>query len=99
MDYHHQNKKIGTLKDNIFRKKVQLSKHLMKKYNAWGVQLDTLTAIRDKGCTEIRILDTENNKIYSVSMEDMWGNSVVENYGDGQQAFLARDYWTTNPLQ
>jgi hypothetical protein len=91
MDYFNsKQQKIGSLKDGIFRKRLKKSVHLMRNSDSWAIQYDVLKKARDAGCVEVRILEIEENIIYSVSMETLWGQSQVMNWGDGQQAFLPR---------
>jgi len=92
MDFFYENKRIGTLKDGIFRKKVQKSKHLMRINDSWAIQLDALNQLHKQGCTEIRILETEENKVYSTPLEKIWKEGTVMHF-DGDQAFLPRSEW------
>ena len=91
--YNKKGQEIGTLKDNIFRKRVKKSKHLMRKLNAWGIQLDALMELQKQGCKEIRVLEEEEQKIYSIPLEKIWKGCTVENFGDGDQAFLPISEW------
>jgi len=92
-DFFHNNRMIGSLKEGVFRKRVKKSKHLMRKLNAWGIQFDALMELNKQGCTEIRILETEENKVYSTPLEVIWKQGKVENFGDGDQAFLPLSQW------
>lgn len=92
MDFFHENKRIGSLKEGVFRKRVSKSKHLMRMNDSWGIQLEALNSLQKAGCTEIRILEQEDNKVYSVPFEKMWKESQVLSY-DGTQAFLPRSQW------
>jgi len=92
MDFFYKDKRIGSLKENVFRKRVKKSKHLMRMNDSWGIQLDALTKLKSDGCTEIRILETEDNKVYTTTLENIWKNGKVMSF-DGQQAFLPRSQW------
>lgn len=98
MDYFYQGHKIGTLKDGIFRKRADITRHLMKKYDAWGIDFATLEKIKDE-CSEIRILETTSNTVYHVPFETIYKEGFVEDYGDGRQCFLPRDKWNTYELR
>lgn len=92
MDVIVQGKKIGTLKEKIFRKRVKGSKHLMRKLDAWGLDMDVLNELPEDG--EIRILDTDDQKIYSTSVDVFKGVGVAREFGHhGLQMFLPRKYW------
>lgn len=92
MDFFYNNKRIGSLTDGVFRKRVKKSKHLMRLNDSWGIQLDALNKLKESGCTEIRILEEEENKVYSVPFEKMWKEGMVMCF-DGQQSFLPRSQW------
>jgi len=93
MDFFYEHRRIGTLKEGVFRKRVKKSKHLMRMNDSWGIQLNALNQLNDQKCTEIRILETEENKVYSVPFEKMWKESQTMMF-DGEQAFLPRSEWT-----
>jgi len=91
-DFFYQHKRIGTLKEGVFPKQVKKSKHLFRSLDAWGIQLDALSELQKQGCTEIRIWEEEENKIYSTPFEKMWKESTVMRF-EGDQAFLPRSEW------
>ena len=93
-EFFYHDRHVGTLNEGIFRKRVRKSKHLLRSLNAWGIQFDTLTDLRDGGCTEIRIKDEEEHKVYAVPFNHFYRTATVENFGDGPQAFLPRNEWT-----
>jgi hypothetical protein len=92
-DFFYKDKRIGSLKEGVFRKQVKKSKHLMRMNDSWGIQLDALNKLKDSGCTEIRIWETEENKVYSIPFEKLWKEGQVMLF-DGEQAFLPRSEWT-----
>lgn len=63
-------------------------------YDAWGIQFDALQKLRDEDCEELRFLETEDNKIYSVSLDKLYKLGRVEDFGEGMQVFLPRSEWT-----
>lgn len=94
MEYFYNNKRIGTLKDGVFRKRVKKSVHLMKIMDAWAIQYETLEDLDASGCEEVRILETEENRVYSVPFAKLMKEGRVEDFGDGMQVFLPRSQWT-----
>ena len=86
---------IGNLFNGIYRKKVQRSKHLFKKLNGWGIDKPVLEKLQQKGCKEIRILDTERDIIYSCPRDMFMTNGVYIHY-DGPQIVLSLHYFSTN---
>ena len=65
----------------------------MRIHDAWGIQFDALNQLHEQGCEEIRILEEEENKVYSTPLETIWKKGTVMDYGDGSQAFLPRSQW------
>lgn len=93
----YKNKKgqhIGTLRDGIFRKVVDRERHLMKMFDSWGIDYDTLVDLNKQGCTEIRIKETKEDVVYTIPFKDFFEKSQVANFGDGQQAFCPRQCFT-----
>lgn len=66
----------------------------MRLNNSWGVQLDALMKLQKEGCTEIRVLEEEEQKIYSTPLDVIMKTGTVENFGDGSQVFLSLSEWT-----
>lgn len=100
-DFYYSGRKIGSFNDEhkVFRKRVKKSKHLFKKYNAWGIQFDALCSLNNVQCREIRVLDEEENKVYTVPFTTMFREGLVEDFGHGRQVFLGRDKWTVQDYQ
>jgi hypothetical protein len=92
--YGYKNKYVGTLHDDlIFRKRVRGELHRMKINDSWGIQWDVLLDLKKQGCKEVRILDIDDNTVYSASLDTLMNKARVENFGDGLQAFLNLDLW------
>lgn len=87
-------KKIGTLKDGVYRKKVKGSIHLFRKLDAWGVDAEFFNNdLKDKA-NDIRILDTEEQTIYSVKVKYMEMHGQYLHFKPHRaQFFLPRKYW------
>lgn len=82
---------IGTFKDGVYRKIVRKSTHLMKKFDAWGIDKNAFDELCEKGMKEIRILDTEDDVVYSATPEDYKKEDWVQDLGHGEQMFLRRE--------
>ena len=90
---------IGLLhEDNIYRSKRKGSKHILRIMDAWGIDKAVYDSLLKQGCTELRIKDEEDNKVYSVSMNIFDKFSVTRDF-DGEQMFLSRKFWTVKKLQ
>lgn len=83
--------KIGWSKEGIFRKEVSKKKHLMKIFDAWGIDLDVLNQIT-KTCTEIRILDKDEHKVYTTTPEQYMTLGIKRNF-ETEQIFLPRKHF------
>jgi hypothetical protein len=90
---------IGTHINQIFRRVVDKDRHLMRKYNAWGIQYNILEQLRKEDCLEIRIKEKVEQKIYTVGFDKFMNEAVVEDYGDGMQAFLPLDKWKVREVE
>lgn len=96
--YNKKMQNIGWLRDGVFKKRVKKHRHLMKMNDAWGIDYDTLVELKQDGCTEMRILDQDENKVYSVPFSDFFGKATTMDWGDGNQAFLPRSEWSVEQL-
>lgn len=78
--------------DKIYRKKVDSVKHKLRVANAYGIDRNIVTELRELGCIEIRILETDTKKILSCSFDDFDSISFCRDL-DGEQLFLPMNYW------
>jgi len=107
MRIEYKNKKgqrIGHLSnDGHYRKRVKLSKHLYRKYDAWGVDRNVLDDLLNvQHAKTVRILDTENKLIYSAPVSTFYTKGIQEIAGtgnDGTQVFLPRENFKTEPYK
>jgi hypothetical protein len=86
---------VGVLhrKDNIFRKQVNKSIHLMRIYDAWGIDAGIFDSLPSEG--SIRILDKEENIVYAVSVAQAKETAKREHFTEGnkdhgEQVFIPR---------
>ena len=86
-------KVIGELEDGIFKKKVKASRHLMKIYDAWGIDLNAFEEHLLPINAQIKILDEESNIIYSTTAKVYQSNGIKKDFGDGRQIFLSRKHF------
>lgn len=75
----------GTLKDNVFIKKVS-PKHYMYKERGYGIQEDVLQRLSELKCEKVQI--HTSSAIYE-SFLYSWFDNPVKNYGHGNQRFLS----------
>lgn len=90
--------KIGKLwADNIFRKQVDARKHLLKLFDAFGIEKTVYEDLDFEACAEIRILDTHTNIVYSAPFATWQEHSVERNF-QTPQMFLSHKYMTVTEL-
>lgn len=63
-----ERKNIGWLHERTYYKKVKSSKHLYNTLNAWGIDAEAFELRISKECDSIKILDTETNVLYELSV-------------------------------
>lgn len=92
--YNNKKKLIGVVSgtDNIFRKKVQGSKHLMKIFNAWGIDESILKELKEMKVETIRIKDMETNTVYQSTVDKFFEKGITRNYA-GVQVFLPKTHF------
>lgn len=88
-----KNKVVGELKDGIFRKRVKLSKHLLKMMDAWGIDKAIIDNLEMQRCKEIRILDEEYDVVYSIPFLDFKYRGIPKDFGEDAQLFVPREHF------
>ena len=78
--FNRKQQSIGRFKfeDKTFRKKVRFSKHFFRMRDSWGIDKTVFNTLGDLGCEQIRILDEESNRIYSISYRDFFSLSILD---------------------
>jgi hypothetical protein len=90
--YSVKGKDVGWMVRDAYYSKRKKSKHLMRKFNAWGINADIFEKIHKQGCKSIRVLDEEEGIVYSSAIEDYKAHGIFADF-DGLQMFLPLDYW------
>ena len=92
---------IGEWHDDIkeFRKKVKLSKHLFRMFDAWGTDGKFFNDVLLPNNATIKIYDEENKILYISYAKDWKKNGQYYHFKGKQdhkaQIFLSRKYFTT----
>jgi hypothetical protein len=84
---------IGKTSDGIFSKKVKKSKHLLRKWDAWGIDKALLDTLVKEGIQDIVIRETEENINYSISVKDFAEKGIQADFGHSEQIFLPIAYF------
>ena len=94
------NRVIGDLdyEYRTFDKKVRLSKHLFKKFDAWGIDAQYFTDVLLPGNYTIRVFDLENEVMYKVSVKTWKKNAQYFHFKNAKedhraQTFLSRRHF------
>lgn len=98
----------GEIKNNVFYKTVKESKHLFRKFDAWGFDYKVIVDYVMPQCDLIVLKDTESNRHYA-TIPANFGKIIDgkfekspkceirhykdEKIDDGAQLFLPRRYW------
>ena len=92
-----KNKKVGFVSGNTFFKRVKASKHFLKKPPAIAFDVVSLDIAMEYGADKIRVLDTENDVIYSATIQDVLTNGWEINYKNfGKQVAMVKSKWDTS---
>lgn len=96
-NYYENGKRIGWYKpeQKIYRKTVDKNKHLLKIMDAWGIQSTVIDELKDLGCEEIRIKETQEEEVYSIGFETFMYHAVERDFGAGKQRFVSRKFFDT----
>lgn len=86
-------------KKNLFVKQVYASKHLFKKFNAWGIDGSFFTNVLLPKNATIEVRDKENGIVYQAKAEvfqkhDLWFHFKSGTLDHESQIFLPLDLWT-----
>ena len=86
-------KVIGRISGNVFEKSVKKSKHLLRKWNSWGIDKTVLNSLVRDGVQEIVIHEKEENLDYSVSVKEFIQEGIEGDFGHSKQIFLPLVYF------
>lgn len=96
--HNDKGKIIGVLNGGVFSKSVKGSKHLMRIFDAWGLEERVVKKLADI-CEEVRVTDTESGTVYSTTPDIFREKGIAKNF-DTPQIFLPRKEWKIiNPKQ
>ena len=94
-----QGKIIGEVipQDFLFKKSVNLSRHLMKKIDAFGIDAAYFTNVLLPNNYHIKITERDEHKIYRITAVEFKKNAEYLHFNKdqdhGAQIFLARRFW------
>lgn len=89
-------KQVGYVIGDIFRKRVKASKHFLRKPPAIAFDKASIDIAKEYGATKIRVLDIEDDVIYSATMWDLENNGFDIDRGYGKQVAMLKSKWNTD---
>jgi hypothetical protein len=89
-----QGKKIGELKDGVFKKQVSKKKHLFRSTSSWAIQEEVLKELPPE--TVIQIFDKDDKILYSTTAQNFREKCDYLSFKDyGLQGYLPLRYFST----
>jgi len=85
---------IGELHDLIFYKTLAASRHMLRRPAGWALGCDSLAQAERAGAQHVEILDTDTNRCYRASIQQIRRYGIPMNRGFGPQLALPLGYWT-----
>ena len=85
-------KVYGALEGDTVRKYVRKSRHLFRKWDAWGIDCDFWHDMKAQGAGTLEVLDKEEKVLYTIAMDDEWPD-FQKDFGWGMQYFIPRKYF------
>lgn len=90
---YHKNKAIGIVVGNKFQKRLQGSRHFLRKPPSIANDESVLATAQNMGATEVSIFDMETGTIYESSIANIREHGVRFDQGYEKQIGLAFKYW------
>lgn len=85
---------VGYLNNNILYCYRMGTKHIYRKYNAWGIDFKVFNSLTEGGLKEVTICDTETNFNYRTSTKTFKEYGIIINHKPyRQQILLPLSYW------
>ena len=78
----------GFQNGQFFTKKVKASRHLFRKYDAWGIEACLFPKMEQNGINWIKIVEEEKNIVYVVSRQIFQEFGYKETIHGSEQIFL-----------
>lgn len=77
----------GDIQGDTFIKKVNSSKHLIKKYNGYGIQTSVIPELLIRGVKTL-VFELSTRSILSISIEDFSKKCIKDDLGSGMQSII-----------
>lgn len=90
---------VGAVLDGVLVKRVQASKHFLRKPPAICLDLQSLADAQKAGARRVAITDTESGKTYRSDIATIRKHGKTLDRGHGQQVALALSKWMVDDPQ
>lgn len=84
---------VATLLRKRLRKEVIKSRHLFRNANGWGLDRKIIEQAKADGCEEIEVTDTENQIVYTISLDKFSMHYMEIDFGHGVQWVVPLKFW------
>lgn len=85
---------IGSVRNQVFRKVITGSKHLLRQPPAIAISLDALQGAVRAGAKQLEVYDRETKTTYRATIKQFLEGGFTFNRGFGEQMALPLDGWT-----
>ena len=92
------NKVVGYVDGNTFKKKLSSRKHFLRKPPSIAFDVSSINNAQILGAENVEITDTDLNIIYTSSVDDILSKGFRFNRGYGNQIALNIEKWKINNL-
>lgn len=82
------------IEDGILRRRVQASKHMLRRPPAWAVEEKILREAERHGCTWVQVVDVESHITYVAPLQSFWTRGIAIDRGFALQRALPLCFWT-----
>lgn len=86
---------VGEVEGGWFKKRIQGSKHFLKKPPAIAFDKESLFEAQRYGATMVQVTDTETGTVYKSSIDKIFEIGLELNRGFGEQIAMTFRFWDT----
>lgn len=84
---------IGVIQDDLFRKDIIESKHLLRKPEAIAYDKSVIRGLKANGVTRLLVVAKDTHRFFEATIETLEEHGLTVNRGYGDQIALPLAYW------
>jgi hypothetical protein len=88
-------RQVGAVRDGVFYKRVQGSRHFLRKPPAIALDMESLARAEIEGARSVEIQDQETDLNYRADFDTIWAHGFRFDRGFGEQIGLVFRWWNT----